>query len=157
MFLPPEEAHVLLEYEYENPPVTLWDWFHEPRKRNIWMTTEIIPVLQVGGRNGPGARNHCVHGKNDVVIEDVLDLHPFEYFTIKQVPRGRSIGLLISFQFTPRPQGGTHLLVTFKLDIPPAIRVVASLLCKFIVRFNILKRWKFDKLDEYIASSTRQM
>jgi hypothetical protein len=92
-----------------------------------------------------------VHGKNDVVVEDVLDLRPFDYFTIRQIPRGSPFGLLITFQFTPRREGGTHLSVMFKLDPPPAIPWIAGLLCKSIVRFSILKRWKFERLDEYIS------
>ena len=31
---------------------------------------------------GPGAQNHCAHGKN-LVVETILDWKPFEYYTVE--------------------------------------------------------------------------
>lgn len=82
VIISPEEAHSIFEYDYAAPPEILWEWFNDPHKRGRWMTSEIVPVLRTGGRSGVGTRNHCVHGKNDVVVEDVLDMRPYEYFTV---------------------------------------------------------------------------
>jgi hypothetical protein len=87
VFISPKEAHFIFEYDYNAPPQILWEWFNDPHKRGQWMTSEIIPVLRIGGRSGAGGRNHCVHGKGQVIVEDVLDMHPFDYVTVSHLIR----------------------------------------------------------------------
>ncbi len=88
--LSPELADRVLEYDYSAPPRVVWDWFNDPRKRGLWMHSQILPVLGLGSRLAAGAQNHSVHGENEIVIEDVLDVRPFEYYTVDHRPRGNS-------------------------------------------------------------------
>ena len=76
----PDEAHHIFEYDYDGTPSVVWEWFNDPHKRGQWMASEIVPVIRAKGRRGAGARNHCMHGKK-VIVEDVLDMRPYEYFT----------------------------------------------------------------------------
>lgn len=54
---------------------------NNPQKRLLWESyDDIRSLLRPGGRIGVGASNHCAHGKN-LVLETILDWHPFEYYT----------------------------------------------------------------------------
>ena len=151
VFLKPEEAHDVIQLDYAAPPQVLWEWFNDPRKRGQWMHSEIVPVMRVSGRSGPGARNHCVHGKNEVVVEEVLDIRPFDYFTVTHTPRGTPATLLMTFHFTSAPNGGTHLQMTFRGQLKSMPDFVGRLVCKFALEFQLKRLWAFDKIDELIA------
>jgi uncharacterized protein YndB with AHSA1/START domain len=148
----PDQADVTLDYDFAASPNVLWDWFHEPRKRDRWMTAEIVPIKNMRGRSGPGARNHCIHGKNSIVVEDVLDMQPFDYFTVRHTPLGAAASLLITFRFKPNPDHGTHVCVTFIAEVPKFMQWLAKQFCRMIVHVEVLRRWKFEKLDGLIAS-----
>lgn len=148
----PRDAHHILEYDYTAPPPVIWEWFNEPQKRGQWMHSQIIPIFQVGGRTGVGARNHCVHGKDQVTVEDILDHHPFDYFTVSHTPRDIPASLWLTFAFSPTPQGGTHLRITCRMKMkanPP--NFVAWLFCKLVVRFQLLRMWKLDEINGLIT------
>ncbi|MGQ0604281.1 MAG: hypothetical protein ACT4QE_21570, partial [Anaerolineales bacterium] len=106
-----------------------------------------------GGRNGPGARNHCVHGKNEVIVEDVLDVRPFEYFTVAHTPRGTPATVLITFYFTPVPNDGTHLQMTLRGQVKSMPDFVGRWLCKYALEFQLKPRWAFETIDVLIARS----
>lgn len=91
VFLAPSQAHRVLDYDYAAPLHTVWEWFDDPAKRGQWMHSQILPVLGGRGRLAPGTRNHCVHGKDDVVVEEVLDIKPFDYYTVDHQPRGNPV------------------------------------------------------------------
>lgn len=151
----PGEAHRILEYDYAAPPAVIWEWFNEPNKRGQWMHSQILPVLSAGGRQGAGARNHCVHGKDQVTVEDVLDYHPFDYFTVMHTPRGTSVSLVMTYLFTPTPNSGTHLRLTFKAQGPGVPDFLARLICVTVVRFQLLRLWRLESIDQLIATSEK--
>ncbi len=150
VFLSKDEAHHVLEYDYAASPHVIWEWFNDPVKRGKWMHSEIVPILRVRGRSGAGARNHCVHGKNQVIVEDVLDIRPIEYYTVLHTPQGASTSLLMTFHFIATELGGTHLRVTFKGQLPFGPDWFKKLFCKIVVRFQVLKFWKLDTIDNLI-------
>jgi hypothetical protein len=102
----PQTAHVTLSVDLDAPPIVVWDWLNDPRKREQWQGGEIRPMVRPGGRTKQGAQNHCVHGKT-VVIEDVLDWRPFEYLTVDAaMPFG-----VIQTTYSLEPNGtGTRLV-----------------------------------------------
>ncbi len=151
-FIPPEAAHVQLAMDFAAPRQTVWEWFNDPRKRSRWMHSRIVPVARAGGRNGPGARNHCVHGRDEVVVEDVLDVRPFDYFTVAHTPRGTSASLWMTFQFAPTPQGGTRLQLTFQGKVARLPDWAGRLLCHLVVQYDLRRRWAFDQIDTLIAA-----
>ncbi len=98
IFIPRDEAHFIFEFDYDAPPAVVWDWFNDPIQRGKWMTSEILPILRIRGRSGAvGARNHCVHGDKQVVVEDILDIKPFEYVTVRHAPQGAKVAMEITF------------------------------------------------------------
>ena len=153
VFVSPEEAHQILTYEYVSPPPIIWEWFNDPIKRGQWMTSEIVPVIRVKRRNGVGARNHCVHGKNQVVVEDVLDIRPIEYYTVRHTPQGASVSLMLTFRFTPTVSGGTQLQIPFRGEVPWLPEFFKRIFCRFIVKTQVLPLWKLEKVDELINNS----
>jgi uncharacterized protein YndB with AHSA1/START domain len=150
VFLPPEEAHRVLEFDYAAAPNNVWEWFNDPRKRGQWMHSEIHPILRVGGRLAPGARNHCVHGKNEVVVEELLDIKPFEYYTVDHQPQG-SLGILrMTFQFIPKPNGGTHFRLSLHCRAKFLPRWAGQLLANYLTENKIKHLWSFDQIDDLI-------
>ncbi|MBI3738545.1 MAG: DUF2652 domain-containing protein [Chloroflexi bacterium] len=154
VFLSAEEAHRVLEYDYAAPPRVVWEWFNDPRKRGQWMHSEIRPILRVGGRVAFGARNHCVHGKNEVVIEDVLDIKPFEYYTVDHTPQGNPIKLRMTFHFISSPAGGTHLTLTLYCRAKWMPEWAGRLVTSYVIKNNINKLWALDQIDGLIARDT---
>ena len=148
----PEEAHFILEYDYNAPPSILWEWFNDPHKRGKWMTSEIIPIFRPRGRSGVGGRNHCVHGKNQIIVEDVLDMRPYDYFTVSHSPPGWPTAILMTYQFTPTESGKTHFVLTFKGEIPHAPVWFKKWFCKLILNIQILKLWKLESINDLMAN-----
>ena len=84
VFVKSEDADKTLTFQFDAPPVTIWEWMTDPEKRtkvdpdNVWSA-----VTREKGRTGIGAKNHCVHGNNEVSGETVLDWQPFDYYTVE--------------------------------------------------------------------------
>jgi uncharacterized protein YndB with AHSA1/START domain len=149
----PEEAHQVFEYVYHAPPSIVWEWFNDPHKRGQWMTSEIVPILHAKGRSGAGARNHCVHGKNQIVVEDVLDMHPYDYFTVAHTPQGAPATLYMTFRFQSLDEDKTHLTLTFKAHLPYMPDWFKRRFCRFILRQQIFKLWKLGSIDDLIKQN----
>ena len=147
-----EEAHSVLEYDYDAPPSVVWEWFNDPHKRGQWMTSEIVPILRVRGRSGAGGRNHCVHGKNQIIVEDVLDMHPYDYFSVSHSPPGWPTSILMTYQFHQIEFDKTHFTLTFKGKIPHAPEWLKKWFCMLILNTQILKMWKFDLINDLIVA-----
>lgn len=147
-----EEAHHIFECVYDAPPGVTWEWFNDPVKRGKWMTSEIVPILRIRGRSGAGARNHCVHGKNQIVVEDVLDMHPYDYFTVSHVPQGTSAALWMTFEFQPLGRDKTNFRLFFKAYVPYAPEWFRKQFCKLILRIQVFKLWKLESINDLMAS-----
>ena len=150
------EAHVVLEYDYNAPPIVIWEWFNDPHKRGQWMTSEIVPIFRAKGRAGVGARNHCVHGNNRVIVEDVLDMRPYDYFTVSHAPPGLPTKLFMTYRFTQTGPGETHLLLTFKAKIPYVPEWFKKSFCRFILKTQVMTFWKLDSINDLMAADVNQ-
>jgi uncharacterized protein YndB with AHSA1/START domain len=81
-----DEAALVVSYDLPAPRALAWSHLTEPGMRAAWdpgikRVDEVTP----DGRRGTGTRNHCVHGK-DVVLEEILDWRPFDYYTVEVKP-----------------------------------------------------------------------
>jgi uncharacterized protein YndB with AHSA1/START domain len=91
------------------PPALAWEYQTSPARRPEWQHGVIkVEETAVGGRRGVGTTNHCIHGK-DAIVEEILDWHPFDYWTQKfQVPAPGIPRFMLSYFFEPAA-GGTTL------------------------------------------------
>jgi hypothetical protein len=107
----PEEADWVSTRTIPAPPYIVWEWMNDIQKRLLWETfDDVRPLIRPGGRMGTGAQNHCAHGKN-VILEKVVDWHPFEHYTL-DYPMGIRSQHLESFS------DGTRLAIYLKLKMP---------------------------------------
>jgi uncharacterized protein YndB with AHSA1/START domain len=151
----PQEAHYMYETDFDAPPPIVWEWFNDPHKRGQWMTSEIIPIWRIRGRSGAaGARNHCVHGKNQVVVEDVLDMRPYEYFTVSHTPQGTKATLLMTFRFEEKIDRKTHFTLTFKARVPLFPEWLNKQFCKLVLRIQVFKLWHMEAINGMINSNS---
>ncbi len=151
VFLTPVTAHSIYEADFDAPPSIVWEWFNDPHKRGQWMTSEILPILRVGGRSGVvGARNHCVHGKNQVVVEDVLDIKPFEYVTVRHTPQGARVSIDITFRFEALGEDKTHFTLLICGNLPFVPEWIKKQFCRYIVRTQIYPLWKLGEINGLI-------
>jgi len=85
VFVSPEEADFTFTFDFDAPPPVIWHWLTDIEKKTLLADGDAVFTAQSrpGGRTGPGASNHCAHGKNlkGSLIETILDWRPFEYFT----------------------------------------------------------------------------
>lgn len=93
-----------------------------------------------------------MHGKNQIIVEDVLDMRPYDYFTVSHTPPGLPTKLLMTFQFTESDVNKTHLLLTFKAEVPHMPEWFKKGFCKFILNSQVLKFWKLDSINELMAA-----
>ena len=126
-----EDAHVSVSRMFDASPAITWDWFNDPVKRSRWMPgSDWRPLARPDGRTGRGAQNHCTISK---VVEQVLDWHPFDYYTVR-FSRG-PLRMLSTVEFKPF-DGGTE--VNWKLlaegRLPRFLLVRA---CQAMAKFGI--------------------
>ena len=76
-----DQADFSMEHEVDAPPPVVWEWMNDPIKRAMGTAMVFRPLPLTNGRMGPGAKNHCIHGKDLAYILTILDWRPFEYFT----------------------------------------------------------------------------
>lgn len=141
-----EEADVVLTRTFDAPPPVLWEWLNDPRKRSQWMSGHNWSVgLRPSGRTGPGARNHCVHGK-DEVIETVLDWRPFEYVTTEQPSHN-----MVETVVLESVGNGTRVETRIRVNMPlptvlrrPAVKHILHNVA------NYKTEAQFDKLAELV-------
>src|SRR5207249_4791611 len=93
------------------PAPVVWEWLNDPGKRLLWEHLDIRPQKNPGDRTGAGTTNHCVHGK-DVVVLTVLDWRPFDYSTIESGPHPNRA--LWTYHLVPTT-GGTRLNCNVKV------------------------------------------
>jgi hypothetical protein len=117
------------------PPAIAWGYFNDTDKVNIWHREGLDGVSMTGlagGRTGQGSTQHCAHGKSETV-HDIVDWRPFDYVTYHiRLPMGAVVRQMA--EFTPLPDGGTHLSVRAALaeSDRPLAQFGARLMSKLI-------------------------
>jgi uncharacterized protein YndB with AHSA1/START domain len=121
------EADLIYEFDYAAPPPVVWDWLNDPQKRLKWEYADrhMFPIFMPKGRTTAGAINHCMHGKNLVMVETVLDWRPFDYFTVSQDVL-QAVLMTVTFKLLPTATG-THMLYTCRLKPQISLPMPASL------------------------------
>jgi hypothetical protein len=87
IFISPEDADFAFTFDFNAPPPIIWHWLTDIEKKTLLAGGEALFTAKSrpGGRNGPGASNHCAHGKNlkGSLVETILDWRPFDYYTFE--------------------------------------------------------------------------
>ena len=109
-FVAPDEASLVVTAETGAPPQVVWEFLTTPGQRRTWQigVTDVLVSGTTGGRRGPGATNHCMHGK-DAVIEEILDWRPYDYVTDRTIfhSDGVRVKILHTIELEPTATGTT--------------------------------------------------
>ena len=104
----PEESILTISVPTNVPPQVAWEFLTTPGQRMTWQpwVTEVTIKGATGGRRGPGAANHCRHGK-DAVIEEILDWRPYDYVTDRTIldTPGGPVKVLHTIELEPTTTG----------------------------------------------------
>jgi len=140
------DADLIIDEDFSAPPAVVWDWLNDPARRELWMTgTTWSSADRLNGRTGPGARNHCAHGKNEISVETVLDWKPFEYATVKQAPSDK-VSITMTQRLIPSADGRcTHLHITLTGNIYNLPRFLARPITRMAMDGDHLRQ-KFANL-----------
>jgi hypothetical protein len=93
------------------PREILWEWATSPARRVRWTTglTEVAEDM-VDGRRGLGTVNHCAHGK-DLSIEEDVDWVPPEYETKRVTMVGKEVApVTVTMELVGRSPDQTDLI-----------------------------------------------
>ena len=103
----PGEADFTFSIELSAPAPVAWHYLTNPEKKSKAFHGYAIFTAKdrPGGRSGPGASNHCAHGKDfkSSLVETILDWRPFDYLTIESMD-GKMI-IRETYKFEPISNG----------------------------------------------------
>jgi hypothetical protein len=114
-----DQADFVLPFEVPAAPPIVWEWLNDPVKRAMGTQLTFRPFPLPNGRMGPGASNHCIHGKDVAMIQTILDWRPFDYFT-QEVDVSGVFGKVLqeTIRLEPTP-GGTKVVYRIRLTRRP--------------------------------------
>ena len=109
-FVTPEQSILTVSLPTSASPQLAWAFVTAPGQRTSWQqgVTDVVVTGATGGRRGPGATNHCMHGK-DAVLEEIVDWRPYDYVTVRAtIPTpGGLLKMLHTTELEPTPDGTT--------------------------------------------------
>ncbi len=112
IYVAPGKGDLELVFDLPAPPAVVWDYLTSPAKRlRFQVGATRIDQTNPAGRRGPGTTTHCAHGE-EVIVEEVLDWRPFDYFTTRFAPMGFAIDETAEFAATDR---GTRVTLRAKI------------------------------------------
>jgi uncharacterized protein YndB with AHSA1/START domain len=93
------------------PPQLAWEFVTSPARRPTWQhgVTEVALDDGSGNRRAAGATNHCRHGTEGEVIEEILDWRPYDYLSDRGThgtPSGPA-RMIETIEFEPTGTGTT--------------------------------------------------
>ena len=151
VIISPDEADFIIPYDFKAPQSVVWNWITDPEKKSLSAVEHVIfsAKQRPGGRSGPGATNHCAHGKNlkGLMIETILDWRPFDYLTQETVD-GKMVKQE-TWKLEPIPENrGTRLYLIIKMISMP--------LPLWIMR-PIMKSMMSKVMQAYFQNAARQI
>jgi hypothetical protein len=149
--VPDEGADLILDYDFAVPPAVLWDFMNDPGHRELWMPgMHWSAGARPGGRTGPGAQNHCAHGKHQTSTEVIMDWKPFHYSTTHQY-FSKDGYFAVTFRLAPLPDGrGTHLHISLQGVVGKLPRALAHPATLLMLRMSKYRE-AFDRIPGVVA------
>lgn len=150
VYLPPEDADLVVYKDFSVAPPILWEWSNDPKKRTLWVARS---DWQEGTRPSrstrKGATNHCVSSK---VMESILDFRPFQYYTSSMERGALNFTQTVKFEETST---GTRLYWHVKMN-----GVLPKFMKRFICKLLILKGMKiydgFERLRQLVEQDEKE-
>ena len=107
----PADAWLTFRVSTAAPPQLAWEFVTAAARRPAWQVgvTGVSLVDAPGGRRTVGATNHCAHGAEGGVLEEILDWRPYDYLTDRgthTTPSG-PVRMLETIEFEPTAAGTT--------------------------------------------------
>jgi uncharacterized protein YndB with AHSA1/START domain len=111
VFVTPAESWFTVSVNTTAPPQLAWEFLTAPGRRPSWQVgvTEVVLVDGPGNRRAVGATNHCVHGADGGVTEEILDWRPYDYLSDRgthETPAG-PVKMLETIELEPTATGTT--------------------------------------------------
>ena len=163
VIVPPEEADLIFSIEFPAPAPVAWHYVTDPGKKSQAFNGYAVftPKSRPGGRHGPGASNHCAHGKDfkGTTIETFLDWRPFEYLTIQSV-EGKMV-IWETYRFEQILEGRETRLHVFtqivSMQLPrwfkrPLVKLFAAQ--KLIMPYHAMAEFM---TNDYVAGTAEQL
>jgi uncharacterized protein YndB with AHSA1/START domain len=134
----PEEALVIIKYEFPVPPSLLWEYLTKPEYRVILLGASKLELRnQVQGRTGVDSVFYCYHGKMETP-QLILDWRPFEQFTTDDA-NSWEVTTRITCKLEPT-QGGARLINLMGKPRGRGLRLMLFiLLAKFVFAKQVAK------------------
>jgi class 3 adenylate cyclase/uncharacterized protein YndB with AHSA1/START domain len=156
VFVTPEASWFAVSVETSAPPQLAWEYVTSPGRRPAWQVgvTEVVLAEGAGNRRAVGAVNHCRHGAEGGVIEEILDWRPYDYLSdlgTHEMPSGR-VKMLETIEFEPTTGGTT---IHFRYAPPKSAKeraLVTSLEPVFRDLFAARMSRLVDQLDAEAAA-----
>jgi uncharacterized protein YndB with AHSA1/START domain len=111
VFVTPAESWFTVSVSTTAPPQLAWEFLTAPGRRPSWQVgvTEVVLADSTGNRRAVGATNHCVHGTEGGVTEEILDWRPYDYLSDRgthHTPAG-PVKMLETIELEPTATGTT--------------------------------------------------
>lgn len=114
-----DQSDFRLIHDVAGPPPVVWEWMNDPVKRGMGSEITFRPLPLTNGRMGPGAKNHCIHGKDLAYVLTIMDWRPFDYFT-EQVEVAGRLGKVVLATTSLEPVGDrTRVTVRLRALLKP--------------------------------------
>ena len=144
VFVTPAQATFSMSARTNAPPQVAWEFITTPGRRTAWQfgVTEVFVTETTGGRRGPGATNHCMHGK-EAILEEILDWRPYDYFSVRthvDTPSGL-VKMLHTVELEPSAEGTT---IHFRYGSPKTRREKTGLAQ---IAAGVQERYEQTRLD----------
>jgi hypothetical protein len=148
----PEEASFILERQYALSPPLLWEYLTNPKYRTILYGSDKQEMQNLKqGRVRDGSVYVCSHGKNHIQ-QTIVDWHPFEQYTIKNIVVGGGFSLT-TIRLEEQRNGTMVSVLAGKVEEGPAIfRSLISMVGSKMFLSSLKEG--FDSLGEVIEVET---
>ncbi len=127
VFVTPDESWFTQSVETVAPPQLAWEFVTAPGRRPSWQVgvTEVVLSGSPGNRRAVGATNHCRHGAEGGVVEEILDWRPYDYLSDRGTHETSSgpARMIETIEFEPTTTGTT---VHFRYQLPRSARERAA-------------------------------
>jgi uncharacterized protein YndB with AHSA1/START domain/class 3 adenylate cyclase len=123
VFVTPEASWFGTSVETTAPPQLAWEFLTAPGRRPSWQVgvEKVVLEYSQGGRRAVGATNHCAHGAEGGVTEEILDWRPYDYLTDRgtHTTPGGPIKMLETIELEPTATG---TVIHFRYEAPKSAK-----------------------------------